>query len=124
MSAIHFSVPVGADPDRVTTRFVEAAKNPREFVYMFTTSDDIYAEVAEGDDGVWRVWVEGPQFTSRGTAAVAPRRSGGSDIDIQVDVRGKGLFGFASPLLALAAGRVEDEAARALQHEFGEPVDS
>ncbi|NNE96123.1 MAG: hypothetical protein HKN24_08865 [Acidimicrobiales bacterium] len=121
MSAIHFTVPVAADPHRVAKRFEEAAKNPSEFVYMFTTSDDIYAEVAEGGDGVWRVWVEGPQFTSRGTAAVASRHNGESDIDIQVDVRGKGFFGFASPLLALAAGRVEDEAARALQHEFGAP---
>jgi hypothetical protein len=121
VTALQFTVPVGSEPHAVQNRFSQAAQDPSQFVYLFTTSDDIDAEVAEGRNGVWRVRVEGPQFKSKGTTVVRADPAGGSAIDIQMDVRGKGLLGLAGPLLGLAAGKVRDEATRALQDEFGAP---
>lgn len=121
MTALHFTVPVGSEPRAVEHRLAEAAQDPSRFVYLFTTSNEIDAEVAEGRNGVWRVRVEGPQFKSKGTTVVRAHPAGGSEIDIQIDLRGKGLLGLAGPLLGIAAGKVKDEATRALQNEFGEP---
>ena len=121
MTALQFTVPVGSEPGVIHLRLAEAARDPSRFVYLFTTSDEVAAEVAEGRNGVWRVRVEGPQFRSKGTTVVRAHPTGGSEIDIQIDLRGKGLLGLAGPLLGLAAGRVQDEATRALQNEFGEP---
>ncbi len=121
MTALHFTVPVGSEPHAVQNRLAEASQDPSRFVYLFTTSDGIDAEVAEGRNGVWRVRVEGPQFKSKGTTVVRADPAGGSEIDIQIDLRGKGLLGLAGPLLGIAAGKLQDEATRALQKEFGEP---
>lgn len=122
MTAIHFTVPVGSEPGVVQSRLAQASKDPYQFVNLFTaTPNHIDAEVAEGRNGVWRVRVEGPKFRSKGTTVVRPHPTGGSEIDIQIDLRGKGLLGLAGPLLGVAAGRLQDEAIRALQDEFGEP---
>ncbi len=122
MSTVKFNVPVAASPDEVAKRLNDAAQDPSEFVHMFTTSNDIDADVAEGRNGVWRIRVEGPQFRSRGTTSVRPHGDDGSDIEINIDLRGKGLMGLASPLLMLASGRIEEEATEALQKEFGPPT--
>jgi hypothetical protein len=121
VTALHFTVPVRSEPPVVQRRLAEASQDPSRFVYLFTTSDDIDAEVEEGRNGVWRVRVEGPQFRSKGTTVVRAHPAGGSEIDVQIDLRGKGLLGLAGPLLGIAAGKVRDEATRALQNEFGEP---
>lgn len=140
MSSLHFTVPVAADPAVVQKRMGTAAKDPAQFVGMFTTSPEITADVAEGGAGVWRIRVEGPQFKSAGTAAVRPASAvaggassygdakataahavgaNGTDIEIQIEVKGKGWLAIASPIIALASGKIEGEATEALQKEFG-----
>jgi hypothetical protein len=122
VSSLHFVIPVGSDRSTVQSRLREASTDPAEVVRLFTTSDDVIAEVAEGPNHVWRVRVEGPQFRSAGTTAISTRRGGGSDIEIQIEIRGKGFLGFAGSLVGLAAGRIQSEATAALQAEFGPPV--
>ncbi len=119
MTTLHFIVPVAASPQQVEVKLSEAAKDPTQFVHLFTTSPDIDADVAEGGKGLWRIRVEGPQFRSKGTVAVLSVPDG-SDIEIQIDLRGKGFLALAGPVLGLAAGKVEGEATKALQNEFGE----
>ncbi len=119
MSSLHFVVPVAASPTSVRRRLDEAASDPHEVVKLFTTSPDVRAEVAAGPNEVWRVRVEGPQFRSAGTAAVRSAANGGSDLEIRIEIRGKGLLSIASPVMALASGKIEHEATRALQREFG-----
>ncbi len=46
-------------------RFREASTDPAEVVRLFTTSDDVIAEVAEGPNDVWRIRVEGPRVQER-----------------------------------------------------------
>ncbi len=118
MTSLHFMVPVAAAQSEVDARLASASKDPTQFVHLFTTSPDIDAEVAGGTEGVWRVKVEGPQFRSNGTAAVLPVHEG-TDIEIQIELKGKGLLAFAGPVLGLAAGKVQGEATKALQKEFG-----
>ena len=118
MTSLHFLVPVAASPDDVEAKLHEAANDPDQFVDLFTTSPDIDAEVTQGQERLWRIRVEGPQFRSKGTAAVLPVADG-TDIEIQIDLRGKGFLALAGPVLGLAAGKVEGEATRALQREFG-----
>ncbi len=121
MSSIHFVVPVAAELNLVQRQMKKAAKDPSEFVKMFTTSQDVIADVAEGRNDVWRIRVEGPQFRSSGTAALlAGTGTGtGTDIEIQIEVRGKGWLSLASPVIALASGKIEGEATEALQRQFG-----
>lgn len=119
MSSIHFVVPVAASPADVQDRLVDAAEDPAEVVKLFTSSPDVKAEMAAGPNDVWRVRVDGPQFRSAGTAAIRPATGGGSDLEIRIEVRGKGLLSLASPVITLASGRIEHEAIRALQREFG-----
>ncbi|NNF54564.1 MAG: hypothetical protein HKN03_08995 [Acidimicrobiales bacterium] len=119
MSSIHFVVPVAAELKTVQRQMKKAAKDPSEFVKMFTTSQDVIADVAEGRNDVWRIRVEGPQFRSSGTAALRPAATRGTDIEIQIEVRGKGWLSLASPIIALASGKIEGEATEALQKEFG-----
>ncbi|MFW2383256.1 MAG: hypothetical protein ACN4GZ_16000 [Acidimicrobiales bacterium] len=122
MTAFHFTVPVGSEPRVVQNRLAEASKDPYQFVSLFTASPDyIDAEVAEGRNGVWRVRVDGPKFRSKGTTVVRAHPTGGSEIDIQIDLQGRGLLGLAGPLLGVATGKLQDEATRALQDEFGQP---
>lgn len=118
MTSLHFIVPVAAAPAVVHAKMAEATKDPTQFVHLFTTSSDIDAEVAEGRDGVWRIQVEGPQFRSKGTATVLPVDDG-TNIQIRIELKGKGFLAFAGPVLGLAAGKVEGEATNALQQEFG-----
>ena len=121
MSSIHFVVPVAAQLKLVQRPMKSAAKDPSQFVKMFTTSDDVIADVAEGQNDVWRIRVEGPQFRSSGTAALRAGMGAGpgTDIEIQIEVRGKGWLSLASPIIALASGKIEGEATEALQKEFG-----
>ena len=123
MSSIHFVVPVAAELKLVQRQMKKAAKDPSEFVKMFTTSQDVIADVAEGRNDVWRIRVEGPQFRSSGTAALLSGTGTGigtgTDIEIQIEVRGKGWLSLASPVIALASGKIEGEATEALQKQFG-----
>lgn len=122
MSSLHFIVPVASDRATVQDRFRKASTDPAEVVRLFTSSQDVIAEAAEGPNNVWRIRVEGPRFRSAGTTAVANRGDGESNIEIQIEIRGKGVLGVAGPLIGLAAGRLEDEATTALQAEFGRPA--
>ena len=119
MSSVHFVVPVAAELKLVQRQMKKAAKDPSEFVKMFTTSQDVIADVAEARNDVWRIRVEGPQFRSSGTAALLAGNGTGTDIEIQIEVRGKGWLSLASPIIALASGKIEGEATEALQKEFG-----
>ena len=111
-------VPVAAAPDTVELKLADASTDPTQFVHLFTTSPSIDAEVSQGTTGVWRIQVEGPHFHSTGTAAVLPVGDG-TDIEVQIKLKGKGFLAFAGPVLGLAAGKVEGEATKALQREFG-----
>jgi hypothetical protein len=119
VSSLHFIVPVASDRATVQDRFRHASTDPAEVVRLFTTSNDVIAEAAEGPNNVWRIRVDSPRFRSAGTTAVSNRGDGGSDIEIQIEIRGKGLLGVAGPLVGLVSGRLEHEAATALQAEFG-----
>lgn len=119
MSSIHFVVPVAAGLNLVQRQMKKAARDPSEFVKMFTTSTDVIADVAEGRNDVWRIRVEGPQFRSSGTAALRAGTGIGTDIEVQIEVRGKGWLSLASPVIALASGKIEGEATEALQRKFG-----
>lgn len=119
MSSIHFVVPVAAELKLVQSQMKKAARDPSEFVKMFTTSTDVIADVAEGRNDVWRIRVEGPQFRSSGTAALRAGTGIGTDIEVQIEVRGKGWLSLASPVIALASGKIEGEATEALQRKFG-----
>lgn len=119
MSSIHFVVPVAASPADVRDRLAEAAQDPAEVVKLFTSSPDVRAEVAAGPNEVWRIRVDGPQFRSAGTAAVRPATDGGADLEIQIELRGKGLLSLAGPVITLASGKLQHEATQALQREFG-----
>ena len=119
MSSIHFVVPVAAELNLVQRQMKKAAKDPSEFVKMFTTSKDVIADVADGRNDVWRIRVEGPQFRSSGTAALRAGTGIGTDIEVQIEVRGKGWLSLASPVIALASGKIEGEATEALQKKFG-----
>ncbi|MEZ5340569.1 MAG: hypothetical protein R2706_03725 [Acidimicrobiales bacterium] len=119
MSHQHFTVDVAAEEHLVRRRLNEAAERPEEVVGWFTTDDDVRATVTPSGD-LWLLQVEGGTFKAKGSVELQ-RRVPGSSLVITLDLRGKGFFGLAGPLLALAGGRIEGQARSTLHREFGAP---
>lgn len=119
MAALRFDVPVAQPPDRVAARLSDAARQPRQMVDWFTDDPNVEATVVPASPG-WRLHVVGSAFTATALVTVHARGSG-SLLRVDGDLTGRGLFSLASPALRLAVPRVEAEARRSLQREFGSP---
>ena len=117
MSHQQFTVAVAAGELAVRERLNEIAKNPREVVRWFTKAGDVTATVVPSGD-LWMLEVEGGTFRAKGIVELRPRVPG-SLLSVTLDLKGKGFFSLASPLLALAGGKIEGEVQRALHREFG-----
>jgi hypothetical protein len=122
VSALRFEVPVAAPPAEVRARLVEAGDRPGDLVNWFTDDPKVDAAVTPAGDG-WRVRVVGSAFTAEARVTVSSRAPG-SVITVDGALRGRGLFAVATPVLRLATPRVEAEARRTLQREFGVPASS
>lgn len=120
MARVRFDVPVAAEEDVVRKRIDAAADQPQDFVKMFTNDPAIRAVVRREGIG-WDLRVEGPQFISRGSVQVL-HRDPGSTIVVHLDVNGRGIYSLAGPAIGLAASKIQGEATRKLQQEFGTPA--
>lgn len=118
MPSLRFAVPVAASAGEVTTRLDAAGDHPRELVSWFTSDPGVEAAVRRGPDG-WRVRVAGSAFTAEVDVSVAPADGTGSLVSVDGQLAGRGLLRIAGPALGLAAPRIEAEARRTLQREFG-----
>lgn len=119
MTALRFKVPVAAPAGEVAARLGQAGEDPRDLVNWFTNDPRVQATVRPSGDG-WRIEVMGSAFRADADVSVHPRGLS-SVVAVDGQLRGRGLFSVATPALALAVPRVEAEARRRLQQEFGEP---
>ena len=119
MARVRFDVAVAAEEDVVRRRMNEAADRPEEFVKMFTSDQAVKARVRTEGIG-WDLRVEGPQFIALGSVQVL-HRDPGSTIAVHLDVNGRGIFALAGPAIGLATAKIESEANKMLQKEFGSP---
>ena len=110
---------MAAPVDEVRARLSEAGERPRDLVNWFTNDPRVEATVRPSGEA-WRIEVLGSAFRADADVSVRPRARG-SVIAVDGQLRGRGVFSVATPALALAVPRVEAEARRRLQQEFGEP---
>jgi hypothetical protein len=126
VTRVDFAVHVAAGTAAVMLRFDEAADEPAVIVGWFTSDTNVSATVESNGSHRWELAIEGPGFKAHGPVVVSIRASTaavdpGSTIAVAMNVKPRGLLGFAGPLLGLAGGKIEREARTALWKEFGRP---
>lgn len=119
MTRVRFSVPVASDTKAVRRRINEAARQPNDFVQMFTNDRSITAVVHTREVG-WDLKVTGPQFGALGSAELF-EQTPGTIISIDLDITPRGIFVLASPAIGLWSNKIRSEATQTLQAEFGVP---